>query len=218
VDQLLKEIELLRNESELARAEHGNQLLDVQAAAHRSKAAAEQREAALQVRARRSCSLACTAAAIASLLRPQASDVTQKDGLVCSKQRTASVTADHCRSLLALQNEKATAEQQHRAVAGHLQETVTSLEAKLQAQQDLTDSHLESHAREVADLKAQIEHAQVGLGRHIDRCIHQEHTARWVVPQCWICALPASQSLDRACCNTQVCQHHVNTCAGAGQA
>lgn len=72
-----------------------------------------------------------------------------------------SISAERRQSPLAMQREKATAEQQHRAVAGHLQDSVKSLEAKLQAQQDLTDSHIESHAREVADLKAQIEQAQV---------------------------------------------------------
>jgi uncharacterized protein HemX len=60
------------------------------------------------------------------------------------------------------QGEKDAAEQQHRAVAGHLQETVKSLEAKLQAQRDLTDSYVESHTREVAELRSKIELAQVG--------------------------------------------------------
>jgi hypothetical protein len=49
VDQLMKEMELLRNEAELARAEHENRLADAQAATQRDKAAAEQREAVLQV-------------------------------------------------------------------------------------------------------------------------------------------------------------------------
>jgi hypothetical protein len=60
-----------------------------------------------------------------------------------------------------LQGEKDLAEQQHRAVASHLQETVKSLEAKLQAQRDLTDSYVESHAREAAHLQSKIEQAQV---------------------------------------------------------
>lgn len=49
VDQLLKQAELLRNEAQLARAEHEQRLADAQGAAQRQKAAAEQREAALQV-------------------------------------------------------------------------------------------------------------------------------------------------------------------------
>lgn len=84
MDQLLKEAELLRNESELARAEHANQLLDVQAAAHRSKAAAEQREAALQVLSRGtkgSCAHAHTAAAVPSLVRRQMVPATWQDGV-----------------------------------------------------------------------------------------------------------------------------------------
>lgn len=177
MDQLLKEAELLRNEAELARAEHANQLLDVQAAAHRSKAAAEQREAALQV-------LHVAHMQMPTQQRPRPTCPVARSHTPCrnwpggSCAHIASIGADQRRSLLALQSAKATAEQQHRAVAGHLQDTVTSLEAKLQAQKDLTDSHLELHARKVADLKAQIELAQVGVGRHSDRCVHHEHSAR----------------------------------------
>jgi hypothetical protein len=221
VDQLLKETELLRNESELARAEHANQLLDVQAAAHRSKAAAEQREAALQVLHLRTVSacvpvLSQAQAAFPMVFRVPIIRGTCTECLLQCKVVMASIGGNHHPSLLALQSEKATAEQHHRAVAGHLQETVASLETKLQAQKDLTDSHLESHAHEVADLKAQIELAQVGLGRRSDRCVHHEHSARWVVPQCWVCALPASQSLGGACCHMQACQHHADTFIGAG--
>jgi hypothetical protein len=167
VDQLLKEAELLRNESELARAEHANQLLDVQAAAHRSKAAAEQREAALQVLHLRTVSgcvpvLSQWQAAFPMVFRVPTIRGTCTECLLQCKVSMAGIGANHHHPLLALQNEKATAEQQHRAVAGHLQETVTSLEAKLQAQHEMTDSHLESHAREVTNLRAQIEQAQVG--------------------------------------------------------
>lgn len=113
VDQLLKHVELLRNEAELAKAEHEQRLSEAQAQAKSAAAAAEQREAQLRA------------------------------------------DAD-------------AAAQQHSAVAGHLRETVTSLEAKLQEQRDLTDSYVESHRKEVADLQGQLEQSQVGFA--IDSC------------------------------------------------
>ena len=81
-----------------------------------------------------------------------------------------------------LQGEKEAAEQQHRAAAGHLQESVNSLEAKLQAQRDLTDSHIAAHAREVADLKSKLELAQVQQKQSIKKnsCLCTVHRDWWL--------------------------------------